>query len=84
MYSYFILAVVLSLKTNSREKNFCIRKTTTTTTPIRTPELVTVTDKTLISQNLNIPSLHVIYVQQLLNERGMIHFTKIFYAHDIT
>ena len=70
MYSYFILGydttlVVLSLKTNNREK-----KTTTTTTPTRTLKLVTVTDKTLISQNLNSPSLHVIYVQQLLNETG--------------
>ena len=65
MYSYFILGYdttleVLPLKTNSREKKFRMRKTTTTTTPICTLELVTVTDKILISQNLNSPSLHVI------------------------
>ena len=80
-HSYFILGydttlVVLSLRQTSvqgsREKNSCITKTTTTTTttPTCMLELVTVTDKILISQNSNSPSLDVIYVHQSLNETG--------------
>ena len=46
-----------------------------------TLELVTVTDKTLISQNLNIPSLHVIYVQQLLNETGGRYISPRYFMH---